>query len=229
VDDLLDVASLTAGPIALRPTTVDLVALVMTQVMQVQELTEHHTLKPETPGRPLIGWWDPNRLGQVLANLLTNAIKYSPEGSDILCQVEDAGGEARVVVVDQGVGIAATALPQLFEPFYRTESEVARDVPGFGLGLYVTRMLVEAHGGRIAVESVLGQGSTSLWYCRTRGYRGSARSVPGRHRAAILHQARLRACLLKAGQPRQGGGGRRNVPAAPRVRCAGDDRSAGER
>jgi signal transduction histidine kinase len=85
---------------------------------------------------------------------------YSPSGGEIRCQVEDAGGEARVAVVDQGLGIPSTAMPWLFEPFYRAEYGITSGIPGFGLGLYVTRRLVEAHGGRIAVESVVGQGSS---------------------------------------------------------------------
>jgi signal transduction histidine kinase len=172
VDELLDVASLEAGQIALRPTAVDLVALASTQVTQAQGLTAHHTLRLETPGRPLVGCWDPHRLGQVLANLLANAIKYAPGGGEIRCRLEDAGGEARVAIVDQGLGIPATALPQLFEPFYRAESAVASGIPGFGLGLYLTRRLVEAHGGRIAVESAVGQGSTFTVTLPYQGARG---------------------------------------------------------
>jgi signal transduction histidine kinase len=160
VDDLLDVASLAAGQVVLRPSAVDLVALVAAQVTQAQGLSARHTLRLQTPARPLVGWWDPDRLGQVLANLLSNAIKYSPRGGEIRCRVEDAEGEALVAVVDPGLGIPATALPRLFEPFYRAESGIASGIPGFGLGLYVTRRLVEAHGGRIAVESAVGQGST---------------------------------------------------------------------
>jgi signal transduction histidine kinase len=168
-DDLLDVASLAAGRLPLRPAAVDLVALAASQVAQAQAPSARHTLRLEAPERPLVGWWDADRLGQVLANLLENAIKYSPAGSEILCRVEDAGAEARVAVVDQGLGIPAAALRRLFEPFYRTESGVARAIPGFGLGLYLTKLLVEAHGGRIAVESEVGQGSiftVSLPYLR---------------------------------------------------------------
>jgi signal transduction histidine kinase len=160
VDDRLDVASLAAGRLPLRPGAVDLVALAETQVEQAQALSARHTLRLEAPERPLVGWWDPHRLGQVLANLLENAIKYSPAGGEILCRVEHAGAGARMAVVDHGLGIPAATLPRLFELFYRTESGVASGIPGFGLGLYLTKLLVEAHRGCIAVESEVGQGST---------------------------------------------------------------------
>jgi len=160
VDDLLDVTRLAAGSVGLRPAAIDLVALVEAQLTQAQGLTTRHTLRLQAPRRPLIGWWDSGRLAQVLANLLANAIKYSPSGGEIRCRVEAAGGEVRVAVVDGGIGISSAALPRLFEPFYRAESGLAGGIPGVGLGLYVSRRLVEAHGGCIAVESVVGQGSS---------------------------------------------------------------------
>jgi signal transduction histidine kinase len=110
-------------------------------------------------GRPLIGCWDPDRLAQILANLLTNAIKYSPSGGEIRCRVEAAGGEVRIAVVDQGLGNPSSARPRLFEPFYRADGVIASDIPGVGLGLYLTRRLVEAHGGHMDAESAVGQGS----------------------------------------------------------------------
>jgi signal transduction histidine kinase len=95
----------------------------------------------------------------VFANLLTNAVKYSPGGREIVVRVERDGAAARVQVIDQGVGVPAEALPRLFDRFYRV-SETARGASGLGLGLYISRRIVEAHGGTIAVASVPGQGST---------------------------------------------------------------------
>jgi signal transduction histidine kinase len=94
----------------------------------------------------------------VFANLLGNAIKYSPAGSEILVLIEDLGATARVTIEDHGGGIAPAALEHLFERGYRAPATAAQ-VPGLGLGLHVALALVEAHGGRLQVESLLGQGS----------------------------------------------------------------------
>src|SRR5205807_10391029 len=104
VGDLLAVSLLDAGRFVLRPAEVDLVAVVQLRVEQAQALADRHTLRLEGPGRPLVGWWDADRLGQVLANLLANAIKYTPDGGEIVCQVADDGAEARVAVTDHGAG-----------------------------------------------------------------------------------------------------------------------------
>jgi PAS domain S-box-containing protein len=118
-----------------------------------------HVVHVEAPAEPLVVLADSHRLGQVFANLLTNAVKYSPGGREIVVRVERDGAAARVQVIDQGVGIPAEALPRLFDRFYRV-SETARGASGLGLGLYISRRIVEAHGGTIAVASVPGQGST---------------------------------------------------------------------
>jgi signal transduction histidine kinase len=115
-------------------------------------------MRIEAPAVPIIGQWDPDRLGQVLDNLLGNAVKYSPQGGEILVRITSAKGEARLSVADQGPGIPTAVVPHLFERFYRGEHR-AGDA-GLGLGLYISRMLVNAHGGRIWVASALGSGST---------------------------------------------------------------------
>jgi signal transduction histidine kinase len=96
-------------------------------------------------------------LGQVLDNLLGNAIKYAPPGGDIVVRVEATGDQARLSVADQGPGIPADALPRLFERFYRGQHSAGEG--GLGLGLYISRMLVEAHGGAIRAASRPGTGS----------------------------------------------------------------------
>jgi len=99
------------------------------------------------------------RLGQILTNLVSNAVKYSPEGGRIRIRLEQEGGRAVVAVSDEGIGIAEEDLQRIFEPFKRSKSPRA-DIPGVGLGLSVARQLVVAHGGDIEVESRLGEGST---------------------------------------------------------------------
>jgi signal transduction histidine kinase len=102
---------------------------------------------------------DGTRLEQVLHNLVSNALKYSPTGSSVELRVAQEGEEAVLSVVDQGIGISSEELRHLFAPFRRTSR--AREVaPGVGLGLSVARRIIEAHGGRIEVDSRPGAGST---------------------------------------------------------------------
>ena len=89
----------------------------------------------------------------MLQNLQTNAIKYTPCGGEVRVRVEDLGRQARVSVADQGIGIAPAALLRLFGRFYRTEAAAASGATGLGVGLYIAKSLVEAHGGQIWVES----------------------------------------------------------------------------
>jgi two-component system phosphate regulon sensor histidine kinase PhoR len=101
---------------------------------------------------------DPSRLERILTNLISNALKYSPPEAEVVVRAERVDSCLQVSVVDRGIGIAPEDLPHLFERFYRTRG--SRKAEGLGLGLYITRMLVEAHGGRIWAESELGKGST---------------------------------------------------------------------
>ena len=156
IDDLLLASQLEAERLELRPAEVDLVA----EARAAARLgAEGPAIRVEAPAGPLIVWADRQRLGQVFANLLTNAVKYSPEGGEIVLRVSALAGEARVAVIDRGVGIPPEALPHLFSRFYRVAATAER-TQGLGLGLYITRRIVEAHGGRIDVESELGRGST---------------------------------------------------------------------
>jgi PAS domain S-box-containing protein len=160
VNDLRDAARLEANRLDLTPEEVDLVPLADGAVEHARALATAHELRLDLPDRPVIGWWDGDRIAQVLQNLLSNAIKYAPDGGEILLRVEDGGEEVRVSITDRGIGIAPEAIPNLFSRFYRAEGATSRAIQGLGLGLYITRALVEAHGGRIWVESALGEGST---------------------------------------------------------------------
>jgi PAS domain S-box-containing protein len=160
VDDLRDVARLEAKRLELNPAETDLVALAEAAIAQARPLATTHTLHLDAPETPLIGWWDGDRIAQVLQNLLSNAIKYSPEGGAIRLLIADGGDAARVSVADEGIGIVPEAIPQLFSRFYRAEGAQHRGIQGLGLGLYITRALIEAHGGRIWVESEVGKGTT---------------------------------------------------------------------
>jgi len=170
IGDLLDVSRLHASQLKLRVAPVSLPELVRGRVEAAQSSSPDHRLRLESPDHLPTGRWDRVRVEQICGNLLSNAMKYSPDGGEILVQLEDLGMDARVSVRDHGVGIAPELLPRLFERFYRVPATAGR-AQGVGLGLPITKSLVEAHGGTLTVESVRGQGSAFIF---TLPYRGSA-------------------------------------------------------
>jgi len=155
---LLDLTRVEAGRLDLKLERVDLSQLIRTTVASVQSLSSLHTISVHTPKR-LEGDWDEGRLGQVVQNLITNAIKYSPEGGRIDVTATTDGRNVTVSVRDQGLGIPPEDLPKLFERFYRVAG--TRGLEGSGLGLYICQGILAAHGGRIWASSAgRGQGST---------------------------------------------------------------------
>ncbi|MNX77328.1 Alkaline phosphatase synthesis sensor protein PhoR [compost metagenome] len=127
-------------------------------------------LEAALPEAPVVLMMDAKRVGQVLLNLLGNAIKFTPAGGRITVAVIPEPAEVRVEVRDTGIGIAPEAQQQLFEKFYQVESAGARGRAGVGLGLSISKALVEAHGGRIGVVSAPGKGSC-FWFTIPRSLR----------------------------------------------------------
>ncbi len=161
VDDLLDASRLQAGGLPLEDVAeVDLREIARQVLERQQPQTANHRLRLEFPAEfpPVRG--DARRLEQVLDNLVSNAIKYSPQGGEVVIAGETLPSEVLLSVRDQGVGIPLEEQTRIFERFYRVQGPDTRAVSGTGLGLYLTRAIVRAHGGRIWVESALGQGAT---------------------------------------------------------------------
>jgi signal transduction histidine kinase len=107
-------------------------------------------------------WVDRSRIEQVISNLLDNAMKYSPEGGLITVGTQRQGDSAQISITDPGIGIPEQDLSQLFTPFFRASNASSRHFPGVGLGLYLCRSILYAHGGTISVTSREGQGTTFL-------------------------------------------------------------------
>jgi PAS domain S-box-containing protein len=160
IEDLLDVSRLDAGRTELRREPIDLGVVVRAAAEQARVLSPAHQIEVNAPAEATIGWFDRDRLMQILQNLLSNAIKYSPEGSRVRVTLENAGDWARLTVEDRGVGIPPEVMSRLFNRFFRAPAAQASRVQGLGLGLYITKGLVEAHGGQITVESTEGVGSS---------------------------------------------------------------------
>jgi PAS domain S-box-containing protein len=156
IDDLADLVRLESGRLELRRSPCDLVAIAQAEVQTANQRGDRPRVRVEAPGGAVAGDWDCDRLAQVVQNLVGNALEHAPE-SDVVIRVEAQGNEARLAVTDNGPGIDPVHLPQLFARFYRAE---ATGADGLGLGLYISRMLVEAHGGRIEVASTPGRRTT---------------------------------------------------------------------
>jgi two-component system, OmpR family, sensor histidine kinase MtrB len=159
IGDFLDAVRIHGGHLEMKAEPVDLVGLVHESAEQVRPTALGHQLVVSIPSYPVMVTGDAMRLGQVLNNLLSNSVKYSPEGGAITISLEESPGAAILTVTDQGIGIQPAERDQIFEPFRRTVA--SRDlVPGVGLGLSISKRIVEAHGGSIEVASVPGRGST---------------------------------------------------------------------
>ena len=159
LDDLLATGRTDTGTLEVHLAALDLTPLMTRVAERWREDAPSHTIELElAESLPVLG--DAGRLEQVLDNLLANATKYSPPGTIIRLRGSIEAGEVRLSVVDQGPGIPPDDQPRLFERFYRRPEHRIGRQPGIGLGLFITRELVNAHGGRVWVESIVGEGST---------------------------------------------------------------------
>lgn len=163
VDDLLDVSRVTRGLVSLAKHELDVKRIVSDAVEQVSPLIElkRHHLTVELAREPAHVIGDQKRLVQILTNLLNNAAKYTPEGGSIHIRMETTKDEVILSVADNGIGIAQTLQPHIFELFAQAERTSDRSQGGLGIGLALVRSLVELHGGSVACQSEgLGRGSS---------------------------------------------------------------------
>ncbi len=162
VSDILDISKIEAGRLILRPKRLSLGDVVQQSIDSVRQVAAQAsvTLVDEVPRDlpPVTG--DADRLTQAVINLLSNAVKYAPPRSAVTVTGRDDGDFVALSVTDRGPGIAPEDIDRLFQKFQRLESLAARGVSGTGLGLVITKAIVEQHGGRIQVESAIGRGST---------------------------------------------------------------------
>ena len=159
VDELLDVSRIQTGRIEFRYGNVDLSELANEVATRMQLTTTAHEISVRRDSESVVTA-DRDHLEQVLNNLVTNAIKYSPSGGAITIDVRPDDGGVRLSVTDQGIGIPAEELESIFGLFYRSPDRAARDAAGMGLGLYISKEIVLRHGGRIWAESAGAKGST---------------------------------------------------------------------
>jgi signal transduction histidine kinase len=162
LNNLLDLARSDVGRLAIQPQPTEVAPLVedVVRTMRAQTEASNQSLREDVPpGLPLIDV-EPDRIRQILVNLLTNAHEYSPEGASIAVAARPVGAEVEISVSDNGQGIPEDQIGRIFDRFTRGDAGLTQRVGGTGLGLAISKSLVELHGGGITVESTVGVGST---------------------------------------------------------------------
>lgn len=165
INDMLDISRIESGRIVLKVQPLDVAeriegAVNTFRAVLDQQGREVHVEVPEDLPRAA---GDPDRVGQVLINFISNAIKYSPQGGDVEVRASNEDGFVRVGITDHGIGIAEEDQARLFTKFYRVDSSLTREIGGTGLGLSICKSIIELLGGQVGVESTPGQGST-FWF-----------------------------------------------------------------
>ncbi len=160
IHDLLDLASIDSRRLELRREPVDLGVMILDLVERIVATRERERLYLDLPDaeHAVVAYADGPRIERVVCNLLQNALKYAPRGSPLVVRVENTERYARVSVTDRGPGLSVEEARYVFDKYRRAPSAASRE--GSGLGLYVSRKLVEAHGGHIGVSSAVGKGSS---------------------------------------------------------------------
>jgi signal transduction histidine kinase len=161
VEEMLLLAEAEAGGLSLERRRVDLGAIVSEAVESFRPAATAEQVSLRSAGaRGVLVDGDPRRLAQIVDNLVSNALKYTPGGGDVAAHTERRDGEVILEVTDTGIGIPSDDLPRLFSRFFRTSAAQDAAIPGTGLGLAITQALVSSHGGVIEVDSEPGAGST---------------------------------------------------------------------
>jgi signal transduction histidine kinase len=160
VSDLLDLSQVQWGQLQLRPEAFYLADLLTDMVRSVQSSAEQHTISLKIKAKDTKVVADRARIGQVVGNILDNAVKYSPYGGQVIVCLKQLDGYYQVSVSDQGLGVSPELFDHIFERFYRVHNTATQQLSGIGLGLYVAKAIIERHGGRIWLSSNQGAGST---------------------------------------------------------------------
>jgi signal transduction histidine kinase/DNA-binding response OmpR family regulator/CHASE3 domain sensor protein len=163
ITDFLDLQRIEEGSFTLALEPFDLGELVREEIELYAGQSQAHRLELAGADGPVVVMGERDRIAQVTANLLSNAIKYSPQGGTVQVRIEPHDGVVRVAVSDEGIGIPPDQHSRMFEKFFRVDTTDTREIGGTGLGLALSREIVEAHGGHIGFESSEGEGST-FWF-----------------------------------------------------------------
>ncbi len=161
INDLLDLSRIESGEgFKIKKAPIELREIIRENVNLFKSQTDKHNFEVNIPSHLASMEADKDRIGEVMASLLSNAIKFSPQGGKIRVSVEQTEEEAKVSIADEGMGIPEKDLPHIFEKFYRVDNAFIRVIAGTGLGLAIAKYIIESQGGKLSVESKLGKGST---------------------------------------------------------------------
>jgi signal transduction histidine kinase len=162
IRDLGDISKIDSGQFTSTKTLHDISADVadIVEGIKISNLEYRDRLKCEGSDTANVIFGDSSRLGQVFTNLITNALKYSPVDQDVVIAIDISGEKLKISVADQGMGISEADISRLFTPYFRSSNPEALEREGTGLGLYLSKLIVEEHGGTITVSSQIGEGST---------------------------------------------------------------------
>lgn len=169
VEDLLNVSHIESRRLKIKLESLDLVGVAEKLVNQFRTKWGPRNIVIDSPGSLPPVSADQSKVEEVLVNLIDNAVKYSPQGGEVKVSMQSSNGSVEVAIEDSGIGIAPDDAARLFEKFHRVASPETRDIGGTGLGLYIVKSLVEAHGGRVLVTSAPGVGSTFTFSLPTKG------------------------------------------------------------
>jgi signal transduction histidine kinase len=188
IERLLDVSRIQSGQLELLLETADLTAVVRSAVEVAEGLPKAPTIRVKVPAEPVHVRIDPDRLGQVILNLLANAIEHAPGPGPIDVSVKSSEGQAEIVVRDHGPGVAAEHLRTMFDAYTRLGQP--HRAPGLGLGLFVAREIVTAHGGEIEATSRMGKGTVMTVRLPIAGRRNRERRAGSPRRSGSRRSAR---------------------------------------
>jgi signal transduction histidine kinase len=161
VNDLRDMASIESGALTLERHPCDLCAVCRKEVRTQKLLKPGRSIRLDLPPEPLLLEADEQRIGQVLANFLSNALKYSPSDQPVTLRLSSDGAVIHIEVEDRGPGIPSAEVDRVWERFHRVEGiQAHHGTKSLGLGLYICRAIVEGYGGQVGVKSTVGAGST---------------------------------------------------------------------
>jgi PAS domain S-box-containing protein len=195
IDDILDVSRIVSGKMRLAPETVEVGRLILSSVDAVSSTAQAKQITITTALAPGLGLMvaDPTRIQQVIWNLLTNAVKFTPRQGTVQVTARRTASEVHIAVTDSGEGIDPAFLPHLFEPFRQAESPQTRVHGGLGLGLSIVRYIAEAHGGTVTAESEgRGKGSTFTVILPVRAIATQNDPVRSPFSDTFMHRERLR-------------------------------------
>jgi signal transduction histidine kinase len=164
INSLLDVSSIQSGHFNLDCRPIDLCEIIEEFADDIGTLLDGHELEIKIPDVPVFINGDALRLEMVFQNLIQNAVKYSPNGGIISLTVTPRTADVAISVSDQGIGIPESAMPRLFQRFFRATSVAETSISGMGIGLFVVHEIISRHGGQVEVSSEEGIGSTFVIY-----------------------------------------------------------------